>query len=712
MNILQMSISTGLIAVAIVIVRAVALNKLPKTMFLVLWGVVVLRLLIPVSVSIPSKFGVYDIAGEIAQMVVPDNTAANTQNINDIIIPTENISAPAAADTNGISNDSIDSTEQITPIAEKQTFNVSDICNTRNAIIVWIIGMIAMFGYFAVVYFKNYRELRFSLPVVQNKFTDKLPYVKNIKILQSDKLTSPVTAGIIKPRIILPKSMNMNDKQLLQYVLTHEYYHIRRFDGVWKLLLIAVLCIHWFNPMAWVMFILASRDLEITCDEMVIRHLGAETKKSYAFSIISIAEQRAKFAPLYSGFSKNAAEERIKSIMKYKKSSILAIILSVVLAAGLTGALAACTQKAGNNTNNAVAENNSNPQIMQIKSFDGYMLKGKLTLPDGNDKISKLVIFVNGSGPNTYDDHRNIGSIEYNYFDFWAEQFSTNGVAFFSYNTRGVDMGTEPPLYANVNDQDYKSYLPLNEVEDISYMIKAIKENDRLKDCKVLLLGWSDGTIIAPLVAQKYPDMVNALFLCGYANDNLKDILMWQQDGGASMVWYRQNFDTNGDGKVSKAEYGADPNNVVTSVLKNASFGSIDVNNDGYIDESDLSIILKDSREAIFNAIDKKDNEWLKKYYPVQLTSGWFLQHFGLKSNMDLLPSLNLPIYIFHGTLDQSCDVNGVYAIRDKFAELNKNNLTVNVFEGYNHDLNYTDIILKDEIPAGIQTLIDTVVKF
>jgi len=350
-------------------------------------------------------------------------------------------------------------------------------------------------------------------------------------------------------------------------------------------------------------------------------------------------------------------------------------------------------------------------EILEMLSFDGYTLKGKLVLPNGEESIKKLVFFVNSSGPHTYDNPRNIGEKKFNYFDFFADEFSKCGIAFFSYNTRGVDIGKTAPYYVDINDEEYKSYLPSNSVEDIYCMIKEIKKNGRLKEGKVFLLGWSEGTNIAPLFAEKYPDMVNGLFLAGYVNDNLKDILTWQLSG-ASMIWFRQNFDRDGDGRVSKSEYEADPNNVISIVLNNTSFEYLDANKDGYIDESDRATVLKDYRESIFNAIETKDDEWLKANYGVQLTSAWFLEHFNLKSNMELLPTLNLPIYIFHGTLDQNCNVNGVYEIRDRFNELNKRNLTVNIFENHDHDLNYiTDVVFKGKASLGIQSIFDAIAQ-
>lgn len=346
-------------------------------------------------------------------------------------------------------------------------------------------------------------------------------------------------------------------------------------------------------------------------------------------------------------------------------------------------------------------------EILEIESFDGYTLKGRLTLPGGEKNISKLVIYVNGSGPN-------VSASDAHWFcNFFAEEFSNRGIAFFSYNSRGIDMddGTD----GSINYETYQTYLPLNSVEDIYYMISAIKANERLKDCKVYLSGWSEGTIISTLVAEKYPNMVDALFSVGYVNENMKDILIWQNTGGPSMVWYRAHFDADEQGRITKEAYEADPKNVISSILQNVSFENIDHNNDGYISEDDFVIVWKDlmgyTLEEILNAIEQRDDEWLKNNYGgglIPLTSGWFLEHFSLKSNMEVMPTLDLPIYIFQGELDQNCGTDGVYAVRDKFAELNKNNLTIHIFESHDHGLNSNDI-LNGEIPAGIQALINTI---
>ena len=403
--------------------------------------------------------------------------------------------------------------------------------------------------------------------------------------------------------------------------------------------------------------------------------------------------------------------------MKTRLFAIFAVFVIILI-------LPACTNiKAPGNTDAEISEENNtegdpemiydaSSEIMEVESFDGYMLKGRLSLPGGAKNVSKLVIYVNGSGANTYLNRRT-GFV---YFDTFAGEFSKIGAAFFSYNTRGVDLGENLPMYNEINEEEYKTYLPSTSVEDIYHMICAIKENERMENCEVYLLGWSEGTIIAPLVAKKYPDKVDGLLLAGYANQNMKDILIWQNTGGSSYTWFCGNFEADTLGRISRDTYFTDQNGVIASTLQNAPFEEFDVDGDGYIDENDcktrVTAILKDYLNEILAAIERRDDEWLKKNYGggiTLLTSGWFLEHFNLRSNMEVLPELDLPIYIFHGSLDMNIDFREVYKINDKFKEAGKTNLTVNVFEKHNHDLNYIEIIQNKTIPAGIQAIFDAV---
>ena len=374
MSILQMSISAGILVMAVVIIRAVALNRLPKTMFLFLWAVSLCRFLVPVS--IPSRFSIYSIIGEAFKQIT---TALH---VIDIILP---MGSPV-----------MEVTKQIIPTAQKQVYSIAP------ATIIWFAGMLTMFIFLAVVYFKNYSELRFALPILDNLFLDKWlmkhKHLRPIRIMQSDRITTPVAVGIIRPRIILPKSLDMDDKQILRYVLTHEYYHIRRFDILWKMLLAIALCIHWFNPMMWVMLLLVNRDLEISCDEMVIHHFGIEAKTTYACSLISMAEQRSRFVSFYSGFSRNMAEERIKSIMKYKKMTVGNTIITATLIISLTTAFATTAVGAANmQDNGSSAENKSLSETREYTSsaiFDKTIFANQIITYIANNDRNGLASLI------------------------------------------------------------------------------------------------------------------------------------------------------------------------------------------------------------------------------------------------------------------------------------------------------------------------------
>ena len=127
-------------------------------------------------------------------------------------------------------------------------------------------------------------------------------------------------------------------------------------------------------------------------------------------------------------------------------------------------------------------------EIISITSFDGYTFDGKLDIPSDNS-ISKLVVFANGSGPTTYDNHRENGNLKFDYFDLFAEEFAKRDIAFFRFNSRGVTPGDEPPYFANINEEAYQTYLPSNEVRDLEVVISSLKQDRRLKDAKVYLLG-------------------------------------------------------------------------------------------------------------------------------------------------------------------------------------------------------------------------------
>ena len=312
MSILEMSLSGGLLILAAALLRAAARDRLPRGAFQVLWGVAVLRLLVPVS--IPSPWSVY--------------TLAESGPVRGVVrVP----ALPAAAPV----------LQAAPPIAEGAAAGGGTPFPLWTAL--WLAGAVAWAAFYAAAYIRCRRRFRESLPV-------DCPYVqawqghcrlrRRVSIRQSGYVDAPLTYGIIRPVILLPKSTNWTDNERLNYVLEHELAHIRHFDAAAKLALTAAVCVHWFNPLVWLMRPLANRDMELGCDEAVVRRFGAGSRPAYARTLIAMEEHRSGLGPFASAFSRNAIEERIKAIMKMRKRSLAAVLAAVVLVCGVSVAFA------------------------------------------------------------------------------------------------------------------------------------------------------------------------------------------------------------------------------------------------------------------------------------------------------------------------------------------------------------------------------------
>ncbi|NLT15792.1 MAG: peptidoglycan DD-metalloendopeptidase family protein [Clostridiales bacterium] len=315
MDILQLSFSASVMIAAVVIIRALTLHRLPKRTFLALWGVVICRLLIPFS--IPYRFSFYT-GLELVKQLLSAQTATSVVSAPVVITGVTNIAKLPAAG-------------EVMPSVPAATAAISPI------FVAWLVGMCVCTLIFITAYLKCRREFKTSLPV-QNDFTAcwlrEHALRRTVQIRQSDRIQAPLTYGVFRPIILLPKAIDWTDEAGLKVILSHELTHIRRFDTLLKLVLAAAVCVHWFNPFVWVMYALANRDIELACDEAVVRALGENMKSAYALTLIGLEEKKSSLAPLISGFARNAIEERITAIMKIKRTSLIGVILALVLVIG------------------------------------------------------------------------------------------------------------------------------------------------------------------------------------------------------------------------------------------------------------------------------------------------------------------------------------------------------------------------------------------
>lgn len=327
MSLLQMSISGAIMILAVIVIRALAINRLPKKTFIALWAIVLLRLLVPFSIPFP--FSAYSIVDNHIS-IVQGTTIFENENIFPVSLPT---------------------------IGERMQELTS--LNISPYMIVWGIGMAACVLFFTISYFKCHKEFRESLPIKNDFIINWIAehkLTRPIKIRQSSRISTPLTYGIFKPIILMPKNTKWEDIKQIEYILTHEFVHIRQFDVAIKLLLAAVLCIHWFNPLVWVMYIIFNRDIELSCDESVVRSFGDNSKSAYARALINMEEKKSTLAPLCNNFSKNAIEERITAIMKMKKKSIGVSVLAIIVVLGITAIFATSTLASNDNASKIQTE--------------------------------------------------------------------------------------------------------------------------------------------------------------------------------------------------------------------------------------------------------------------------------------------------------------------------------------------------------------------
>ncbi len=308
MSLLQMSFQGGALILAAALLRALTLHRLPKGTFLALWAVAAARLLVPFS--IPSPWSVYALAPAAGESPAGRLPAAS-------VLPGA-APAPPAETGGGV------------PVWT----------------LVWLAGVLAWGGFFLVSYLRCCREFRTALPADEAPLRERLAaggLRRPVALRRSDRIAAPLTYGILRPVILLPKTLDGAGGARMTWILEHELTHIRHFDALFKLVLTAAACVHWFNPLVWGMYLLANRDMELRCDEAVVRRLGVDRRGDYARTLISMEACKSGLGPLTSAFSRNAAEERIVAIMRLKKRSLAALLAAAALICGMSAAFATST---------------------------------------------------------------------------------------------------------------------------------------------------------------------------------------------------------------------------------------------------------------------------------------------------------------------------------------------------------------------------------
>lgn len=385
LTILNMSLTASYVIIFVIGIRLL-LKKFPKAYSYALWFPVLFRLifpfsfdsifsLIPKNVSIPHDIA-YSIKPEISSGITVIDRAVNN------VLP-----AP------------------VNPAASANPMQIW----LAIAELIWLIGIAMLLIYSVFTTVKLYQKLKNA-----NHMEDNIYYI--------DRFKTPFVFGIFNPKIYLPANLLGSEKT---YVLLHEQTHIKRLDHIVKLIFFIVTCIHWFNPLVWIAFYLIGEDMELSCDEIVVKQMGNNIKKEYSSSLLSMSTGRKILGGSPIAFGENNTKGRIKNVLNYKKPALwVLIVASIVIVIFVIGLIT-------NPKSNEVIISDRRPMIMVNGEL--YLDTGKLVIYPHSVIHGKITSSVDQSEKPTEDDQSNFGNIgtSYAYFEDGIVVFMDNGAVFF-----------------------------------------------------------------------------------------------------------------------------------------------------------------------------------------------------------------------------------------------------------------------------------------
>ena len=316
MQVLDMTKAAGFVIVCVLIARLL-LKRAPKIFSYALWAVVLFRLLCPVALEVPVS-----IVPELPPSMETYPLAKEPISFEGTIEATQN--AVGDALNGGLGLQVVRTTEPDGRGGTEIVYALwSEVWYLWGQYL-WPVGIAAMAVYSAVSYILLRRRLVGAVPLRDN-------------IRLADGIASPFVLGLLRPRIYLPSALPEGERG---YIILHERHHIRRGDHIIKALAFVALCVHWFNPLVWAAFVLSSKDMEMSCDEAVVKKLGEGIRADYSASLLSLATGRRVIAGTPLAFGEGDTGSRIKNMLSWKKPKVWVMIAAAVICVAVTAACA------------------------------------------------------------------------------------------------------------------------------------------------------------------------------------------------------------------------------------------------------------------------------------------------------------------------------------------------------------------------------------
>jgi len=374
-NLVDISLTASIVILVVIGIRQL-LKRTPKVFSYALWGIVLLRLLIPISIESPVS-------------IVPDQTTiSNVMEFNEVL-PEIEFETPQDRAYNEWIRENTPADEPFTQVS--RSFN-ADVYLT----IAWLIGMSVMMAASLISYGKLRKRVRVCVP-----------FRKGIYI--ADDIDTPFVMGIFRPSIYLPGTLDWAERK---YIIAHERHHIRRGDHIFKALGFLALTVHWFNPLVWVAFVLANRDMEMSCDEAVIRKYGADVRGDYAASLLNLATGHRLFAGTPLAFGEGDPTGRVRNLANWKKPAFWVMLLCAVLCVAL--AVCLLTNPEANRpmkspeTIAATIEIVLNNDPLPQGYFEDHDEDGNIIFTDGTNTVGGILCYPIPEGMYDPEEHMEV----------------------------------------------------------------------------------------------------------------------------------------------------------------------------------------------------------------------------------------------------------------------------------------------------------------
>ena len=345
----NMSLTASVVILAVLAVRRL-LRRAPKVFSYALWAVVLFRLLCPVSVT--SAVSLLGALGAPAQersavtSVVEYVPADIVRNMAPAVTPLPQEPFPAEPGENIIS--------AAPSVTQPDAAPASPLSGPVAVLtLTWLMGIALLLLYSVISLLRLRRRLVGAVRLEDN-------------IYLADYIPSPFVMGLFRPKIYLPSTLTETERG---YILRHEQYHLRRRDHVVKLLSFLALCVHWFNPLVWAAFILAGKDMEMSCDEAVVRELGEDIRADYSASLLSLATGRRIVAGMPLAFGEGDTGGRIRNLLNWKRPQPWIIAVCAVVCVGLIALCAANPKGSGTPTEDSPADRTETGQWPSVEAY-------------------------------------------------------------------------------------------------------------------------------------------------------------------------------------------------------------------------------------------------------------------------------------------------------------------------------------------------------